>query len=446
MRQSTLNPVASAGLLAFLLLTSACSSDSAPTAPRAMPHVNASTSTVTTTVTNTNDAGPGSLRQAILDATEATTIQFSPNLAGQTITLTSGSLSLNPTTEFVIEGPAAGITISGGNNFSVIGSDGTLTLKNLTITGGYAPAGAGISAGGKAASLRLENVLVVGNHADVNGGGIAVQGGGDLTIVNTTVTGNTAGAAGGGIFSNTGFSIINSTITGNAAPAGGGISTSFVSLRNSIIAHNTGGNETNCAPLTGAEYLGVNLSDDASCGTHANMLVAPPLLGALGNNGGPTRTHALLKESPAIDAAVACDVTVDQRYVARPQGAACDIGAFEFNDYITVAVQIDGGGTVNPKTGSTIVSGSVTCSAATPVGLEVALAQTQKARRGTAVVEAKGVVTIGCNGKTFWSIAIAPTSGAFLNSSASASVKTVNVPKYMIAATATGTVKLSWAK
>jgi hypothetical protein len=65
---------------------------------------------------------------------------------------------------------------------------------------------------------------------------------------------------------------------------------------------------------------------------------ADPLLGPLAANDGPapdppdgpTKTHALLPGSPAIDAAVACPPpTTDQRGVSRPQGAACDIGAYE---------------------------------------------------------------------------------------------------------------------
>jgi hypothetical protein len=59
-----------------------------------------------------------------------------------------------------------------------------------------------------------------------------------------------------------------------------------------------------------------------------------PLLAGLANNGGPTRTRALLFGSPAIDAGdtVACPAT-DQRGVARPDipATACDIGAFEFS-------------------------------------------------------------------------------------------------------------------
>ena len=43
----------------------------------------------TLTVINTNDSGPGSLRQALADAQDDDTIGFDPSLNGQTITLTS---------------------------------------------------------------------------------------------------------------------------------------------------------------------------------------------------------------------------------------------------------------------------------------------------------------------------------------------------------------------
>jgi hypothetical protein len=56
-----------------------------------------------------------------------------------------------------------------------------------------------------------------------------------------------------------------------------------------------------------------------------------PLLGPLQNNGGPTDTRALLPFSPAINHIPTqyCAVRTDQRGVWRPQGAGCDIGAFE---------------------------------------------------------------------------------------------------------------------
>jgi len=54
-------------------------------------------------------------------------------------------------------------------------------------------------------------------------------------------------------------------------------------------------------------------------------------LGQLQNNGGPTMTHALGVDSVALDRIpeVDCEVTEDQRGVTRPQGDACDVGAFE---------------------------------------------------------------------------------------------------------------------
>ena len=56
-----------------------------------------------------------------------------------------------------------------------------------------------------------------------------------------------------------------------------------------------------------------------------------PLLDVLADNGGPTHTRALLAGSPALNAVPTgdCHVAEDQRGVARPQGPACDIGAFE---------------------------------------------------------------------------------------------------------------------
>jgi hypothetical protein len=76
---------------------------------------------------------------------------------------------------------------------------------------------------------------------------------------------------------------------------------------------------------------GHNIASDGSCN-----LVQPtdkpntdPLVAPLANNGGPTLTHALMPNSPAIDAAADVGLTIDQRGVARPQGAGFDIGAFE---------------------------------------------------------------------------------------------------------------------
>ncbi len=95
----------------------------------------------------------------------------------------------------------------------------------------------------------------------------------------------------------------------------------------------------------GAFYLftsgGDNLDSDGTCQSFTlatnDLPNTDPQLGPLQDNGGPTETHALLPGSPAIDAAVNCadfegnPITTDQRGVARPQGADCDIGAVETN-------------------------------------------------------------------------------------------------------------------
>ena len=82
------------------------------------------------------------------------------------------------------------------------------------------------------------------------------------------------------------------------------------------------------------ESLGYNLTDDTSCGftEPTDLVVADAMLGPLQDNGGSTETHDLLFGSPAIDAgSVNCPPpATDQRGVARPQGAGCDIGAVEY--------------------------------------------------------------------------------------------------------------------
>src|ERR1043166_3440871 len=49
----------------------------------------------TITVTNTNDSGPGSLRQALIDANNGDTINFDSSLKGEAVPLTSAELAIN---------------------------------------------------------------------------------------------------------------------------------------------------------------------------------------------------------------------------------------------------------------------------------------------------------------------------------------------------------------
>jgi len=203
------------------------------------------------------------------------------------------------------------------------------TIANNRVSGGAVEGlGGGIYALGK---LSLVNSTVTGNSAESTG--LVVQGGGVLlaidpasaegsegTIVNSTIAGNSVGTAGVG----GGLAVYNPepTIGGSAA----------LSLKNTIVAGNTGpAGASDCAPVA-MVTSDHNLSSDASCmftdpGSKQNT---NPLLGALANNGGETDTLALQPNSPAIDAGTNAGCPpADQRGVARPQGAACDIGAFE---------------------------------------------------------------------------------------------------------------------
>jgi hypothetical protein len=96
-------------------------------------------------VRNTNDSGTGSLRACVATANAAsssTTITFASNLDGQTITLTSGPLTISNTSYSVtITGPGANLlTISGGNAVQVfsIATGATVSTSGLTIANGSA--------------------------------------------------------------------------------------------------------------------------------------------------------------------------------------------------------------------------------------------------------------------------------------------------------------------
>src|SRR6266849_5575211 len=83
----------------------------------------------TITVVNTNDSGPGSLRQALADANDGDTINFDSSLTG-TITLTSGELLVNDS--ITISGPGANTLAVNGNAASRvfhIASGKTVTIS-----------------------------------------------------------------------------------------------------------------------------------------------------------------------------------------------------------------------------------------------------------------------------------------------------------------------------
>ncbi|WKZ47134.1 MAG: sortase [Anaerolineales bacterium] len=228
-----------------------------------------------------------------------------------TLTVTDSAISDNSATGY------------GGGVFNL----GNLTVTNSTLSGNSAIWGGGIN---NSRTLTVTNSTLSGNSAGNTGGGI--DNGSTLTVANSTLSGNSAGDDGGGIY-NDGFlslvSVTNSTLSGNSATNGGGIfgMMSTLNYSNTIIANSTGGD---CFSSIGTNVN--NLVEDGSCSAG---LSGDPNLGPLADNGGPTQTHALQSTSPAIDAgnAATCAAApvsnLDQRGVTRPQGAVCDIGAYE---------------------------------------------------------------------------------------------------------------------
>ena len=308
----------------------------------------------TNTVLNTNDTGPGSLRDIILTAAPGDTVVFDPALSGQTITLTNGQLEISSPLTIDASSLARGMTLSGNHSTRVflIRSNADVTMKGLLITDGVAETegGGGIRNEG---DLTLISCTISGNVSEdgylFGGGGIendhgnlvltactvssnsasAYGGGldnylGILTLTSCTLFGNSADFDGGGIYNDGTLTVRSCTITGNSADASGGglyhddASTAAFTLENSIVTGNQSGNAS------------PNIFGPITISGGVNLLSGDPLLAPLGDYGGRTQTMPPRPGSPAIDAAGATTLSFDQRGFPRVVGYAPDIGAVEF--------------------------------------------------------------------------------------------------------------------
>ena len=337
---------------------------------------------VPSTVTNTDDNGPGSLRQALVDAQDGDTITFNisptplpnaPSIA-TIITLTSGELVVNK--NITISGPGADmLTIARDANASPsrifnISPGHTITIQGLTIANGEAAAGGGIY--NDHSFLTVDSCALTGNVASgptYGGGGIyndgANSGNATLLVTHSLLRGNSAPNGFGGGIASGGFNggsatlnVVDSTLSGNSASLGGGGAidqnsggsggNAFLMIASSTLSDNSGaagiysvlssvriGNTILKAGSSGpnifssggaATSAGYNLSNDDGGGfltATGDQLNTDPMLGPLKDNGGPTLTYAPLVNSPAIDqgrrdAIPALTVVSDQRALARP--------------------------------------------------------------------------------------------------------------------------------
>jgi hypothetical protein len=189
--------------------------------------------------------------------------------------------------------PGSAVSTTPQADGSIVYSDEILTATNVTLDDITATVAAG------------------GNHNY----GVFIDGSGN-SYTNTTIANDTLSGPSGhtfGVFVNSGDAL---------------------ALHNTIVA--TSPSAQNCGFGDAAAKInsaGNNLDNGSSCNMTApgDLQNTDPQVQGLANNGGSVLTGALAATSPAIDAGsnTGCPST-DARGVHRPQGPACDIGAFEF--------------------------------------------------------------------------------------------------------------------
>lgn len=291
----------------------------------------------TSDVTNTNDNGIGSLRCAIIAATNTDFINFDipPN---SIINLTNVIMLDKPV---VLDATGSNITISGSNLTTIFENLSTAQINGLTFAngnGGVTNPGGILNRG----TLFLNNCTFTQNSG-TDGGGLR-NFGGTLEIINTTFFANTSNrgsaiysdstntsdsvirltnstisdnstTSGGAIFvelnlpspTNNNIIIYNTTIAGNSGSGISGNLFSQVTLKNTIVATNTGVNPDISGTIVSQGFNLIGNTSGASGFIATDILNVNPLLGNLADNGGVTRTRALLNGSPAIDKGGAAD-------------------------------------------------------------------------------------------------------------------------------------------
>ncbi|BBC23127.1 haemagglutination activity domain protein [Pseudanabaena sp. ABRG5-3] len=323
---------------------------------------NAVTLTNSTVSGNTANNGGGIVSTGLVTLTNSTVSGNTANTNGggivsNAVTLTNSTVSSNTAT-------------NGGG----IVSNGVVTLTNSTVSSNTANTGGG---GIVSNAVTLTNSTVSSNRANIGGGIFST---GSVTLTNSTVSSNTANIAGGGIVGNNGGTITNSTITNNTANIGGvgGIFRlgGIFTITNSIIAGNF--DRGLQAPDLASSAAGVGFTNGGNNLIGANngfaatfpnsslvgTIVNPvnPQLAPLANYGGPTLTHALLPNSPALNAGNNANAPVgnDQRGATRIFGGVVDIGAFESQGF-----------SLTPLANTTPQSTNINTSFVQPLGVQV---------------------------------------------------------------------------
>lgn len=212
-----------------------------------------------------------------------------------------------------------------------------LISSNVTANNALAPTRPAFGGGVYATYFQSENSTVAANYATSAAGVSSFR---SFKISNSTISGNRARDTHGGAFVDGTAYVYNSTIANNLAGSptreAGLFVNNYLHMESSIVAGN----------LAGGVEIDVDLGNTKTVSGHNNLIraaasgisvpadtiTADPLLGPLQDNGGPTPTHALLPDSPAIDKGNnVMQFATEQRGTgfARIAGDAADIGAFE---------------------------------------------------------------------------------------------------------------------
>jgi hypothetical protein len=248
----------------------------------------------------------------------------------------------------------------GGGVYFYMGNDYAVNIIGCTLDSNVSGEFGGAADFSSDLSVVISNTTVSNNSA-IGGAGLNLDDTGiDATINNSTITANAASSGGGGIYINSGSSLtINqSTVSANSAAGtaspsygGGGIAigdTAIVTLSGTIVSGNTSAlagladiSLYNRDPIATGSFTATNSIigevDPRVTGYGTNNVTSTnPMLGALADNGGATKTMALLTGSPAIDAGPSPVATFtgnefDQRGTgfARIFGSLVDVGAYE---------------------------------------------------------------------------------------------------------------------
>ncbi|MDF3130950.1 choice-of-anchor Q domain-containing protein [Kiritimatiellaeota bacterium B1221] len=348
-------------------------------------------------VSNTNNAGAGSLRQAIADAAATDTITFHASLSGQRISLTSGELVITKNLSIDASALPEGIVIDGNNNDRILNyaTGTTNSVDSVTfVNGGWAALGS--SNVGGAILVNPDAVVTVnrstftdnqawwggaiynnegeitvssstfeGNSAKLGGAICSITDGAAAltTVINSTFFGNTTTGSGGAICLRSGSMTLQyCTVTGNLSSStdgGGGVANitavnSQIVVKGCIVSGNTEGDVTRVGldPTGGFDSDNYNVIGTGNAmgdfGDSSDQITSSPMLAPLGFYGGPTETMPPLSGSPAFENGGQGQIATDQRGFTRKTGGGAlqDSGAVDTLPSIVLNANDDGAGSL----------------------------------------------------------------------------------------------------